>query len=324
MGKELSAPLLRTARLLDLVPYLHANQGISIKELSVEFGVTQTQIQSDLTTLWMCGLPGYTPLELIDLEFESGYVTIRNASTLAKPRKISFDEGLALLLGLQLLTERIPSDRLDLREDIDVLSERLSHNLGVPKTLRISSEIDPEISQQLIYALKSSSDVEISYHSLYSDKVSTRRISPQIMYEEDERSYVQAHCHLSNSLRIFRIDRILSCIALDKIDLGGHALDKTNLIERTSSQKNENNQIPYEIRVISATRDIAERFGIQSVLKEQGNQVGQLVQLQSFSEEWVERAVLATGADIELTRPAEIRREVYNRAKSLFNRYTSK
>jgi predicted DNA-binding transcriptional regulator YafY len=144
------------------------------------------------------------------------------------------------------------------------------------------------------------------------------------MYEEDERSYVQAHCHLSNSLRIFRIDRILSCIALDKINLGGHALDKTNLIERTSSQKNENNQIPYEIRVISATRDIAERFGIQSVLKEQGNQVGQLVQLQSFSEEWVERAVLATGADIELTRPAEIRREVYNRAKSLFNRYTSK
>ena len=324
MGKELSAPLLRTARLLDLVPYLHANQGISIKELSVEFGVTQTQIQSDLTTLWMCGLPGYTPLELIDLEFESGYVTIRNASTLAKPRKISFDEGLALLLGLQLLTERIPSDRLDLREDIDVLSERLSHNLGVPKTLRISSEIDPEISQQLIYALKSSSDVEISYHSLYSDNVSTRRISPQILYEEDERSYVQAHCHLSNSLRIFRIDRILSCLVTDKVDVGEHEIDTTNLIELTPSQKTDKNQISYEIRVISATRDIAERFGIQSVLKEQGNQAAQLVQLQSFSEEWVERAVLATGADIELTRPADIRQEVYNRAKSLLNRYTSK
>ena len=324
MGKELSAPLLRTARLLDLVPYLHANQGISIKELSVEFGVTQTQIQSDLTTLWMCGLPGYTPLELIDLEFESGYVTIRNASTLAKPRKISFDEGLALLLGLQLLTERIPSDRLDLREDIDVLSERLSHNLGVPKTLRISSEIDPEISQQLIYALKSSSDVEISYHSLYSDNVSTRRISPQILYEEDERSYVQAHCHLSNSLRIFRIDRILSCLVTDKVDVGEHEINTTNLIELTPSQKTDKNQISYEIRVISATRDIAERFGIQSVLKEQGNQAAQLVQLQSFSEEWVERAVLATGADIELTGPAEIRKDVYNRAKSLLNRYTSK
>jgi predicted DNA-binding transcriptional regulator YafY len=49
-----------------------------------------------------------------------------------------------------------------------------------------------------------------------------------------------------------------------------------------------------------------------------------LVQLQSFSEEWVERAVLATGADIELTGPADIRKEVYNRAKSLLKRYTSK
>jgi len=88
MVKDLSAPLLRTARLLDLVPYLHANQGISLDELAEDFGVSTSQIQSDLTTLWMCGLPGYTPLELMDLEFDSGFVTIRNAKTLSRPRTL--------------------------------------------------------------------------------------------------------------------------------------------------------------------------------------------------------------------------------------------
>ena len=85
MGKKFSAPLERTARLLDLVPYISSHQGISVKELASVFEVTQPQMINDLTTLWMCGLPGYTPLELMDLDFDSGFVTISNAPTLSKP-----------------------------------------------------------------------------------------------------------------------------------------------------------------------------------------------------------------------------------------------
>ena len=107
MVKKISAPLERTARLLDLVPYINSHQGISLKELANVFGVTQAQMTSDLTTLWMCGLPGYTPLELMDLDFESGFVTIHNAETLSKPRSITFDEGVALVLGLDLLRSTI-------------------------------------------------------------------------------------------------------------------------------------------------------------------------------------------------------------------------
>ena len=107
MSKNVSAPLLRTARLLDLVPYLNTHQGIALNELAAHFDVTTAQMSADLTTLWMCGLPGYTPLELMDLEFESGYVTIRNAATLSKPRSITFQEGVALLLGLDLIASSL-------------------------------------------------------------------------------------------------------------------------------------------------------------------------------------------------------------------------
>ena len=96
MVRKISAPLERTARLLDLVPYISSHQGISLIELAKTFKVDQGQMTNDLTTLWMCGLPGYTPLELMDLDFESGFVTIHNAETLAKPRSISFDEGVPL------------------------------------------------------------------------------------------------------------------------------------------------------------------------------------------------------------------------------------
>ena len=66
------------ARLLDLVPFLSTHSHISLKELAHEFGISEKAMASELTALSMCGLPGYTPYELIEIFFESGFVTINN------------------------------------------------------------------------------------------------------------------------------------------------------------------------------------------------------------------------------------------------------
>ena len=63
----------RTSRALDLVPYLLEHQGISITELAEVFGVSENQINEDLILIHMCGLPGYTPLELIDMYYVVKY-----------------------------------------------------------------------------------------------------------------------------------------------------------------------------------------------------------------------------------------------------------
>ena len=139
MSKNISAPLLRTARLLDLVPFLNTHQGIALKDLAQHFDVSQAQMSADLTTLWMCGLPGYTPLELMDLEFDSGFVSIRNASTLSKPRTITFQEGVALLLGLDLIASSLPDDRQDLLEETEILRGRLAKIVGVPIKLSVAT-----------------------------------------------------------------------------------------------------------------------------------------------------------------------------------------
>ena len=102
MAKSSTSPLEQTARLLDLVPFLLSHQGISLAELAKHFKVESDVIIDDLNTLWMCGLPGYTPLELIDLAFDSGYVTIRNAAPLAYVRTFSSTEIVSLALGLDL------------------------------------------------------------------------------------------------------------------------------------------------------------------------------------------------------------------------------
>ena len=93
----------RTARALDLVPYLLEHQGISVAELAQVFGVSEKQINSDLILIHMCGLPGYTPLELIEMYYEDGYVTVSDPQSLNKPRKMNRTEITSLLVSLDLL-----------------------------------------------------------------------------------------------------------------------------------------------------------------------------------------------------------------------------
>ena len=55
-------PQNQVERLLDLVPYLTSKPGVSLEEIATDFQTSKSNVIDDLNTLWMCGLPGYTPL----------------------------------------------------------------------------------------------------------------------------------------------------------------------------------------------------------------------------------------------------------------------
>jgi proteasome accessory factor C len=302
MVKKFSAPLERTARLLDLVPYINSHQGISLKELAQVFKVTQAQMTNDLTTLWMCGLPGYTPLELMDLDFESGFVTIHNAETLSKPRSISFDEGVALVLGLDLLRSTISLDRSDLLTKIDDLSRRLSDLLNLPSALSASSDVNQDVSAAILEAIRNRSGLEIVYHSLYRDETSTRTIFPIEIVESDGHRYLSSFCHTTSDFRQFRIDRIQS------------AKMKTvaQEIPKISSQASGYTST---IKVLAANRQIAERF------KQSELSVNSEFNFESFSMQWIQRSIMASGGSVSLRAPAEIRKSISVMAQSMLDRY---
>ena len=305
MVKKFSAPLERTARLLDLVPYISSHQGISLAELAKVFNVDQGQMTSDLTTLWMCGLPGYTPLELMDLNFESGFVTIHNAETLSKPRSITFDEGVALVLGLDLLRSAISPERVDLLERIDLLSQRLAGLINLPSALSATSVVNQDVSGAITAALKSRMGLEISYHSLYRDELSTRSIFPIEIVKTDSHLYLSSYCHTASDFRQFRIDRI-----------------QTATVQAVQQEipKSPIQQSSYTctIKVLTPTREIAERF-IQSELH-----VNTEFNCQTYSTQWIERSIMASGRAVCLQSPPDIRKSIAVMAQTMLDRYKAR
>jgi proteasome accessory factor C len=304
MPKATQTPLGRTARLLDLVPYLASHQGIELLTLAKEFDVSQSQMIADLTTLWMCGLPGYTPLELMELSFESGFVTIHNAETLAHPRSLSDEESIALLLGLDLVIESLPDDRKDLKEIALDLVARLSARSSLPAKLSAIPVIPGTTRSIIEKAVRDKSGVEIVYHSSYSDTITRRTVLPIELRMENGSEYLWGVCQKASALRSFRIDRIQSVAVttVEKIPTGA---------------VQDNHKIEYTILAHSREREVMERFALKP------DALGGAIKTSSFSREWIRRSILASSGSVELVAPSEIRSDIHGAAQSLLDHYAS-
>jgi proteasome accessory factor C len=302
MPRKSQSPLDKAARLLDLVPYIHAHQGIALEALAKTFGVTEKELTEDLTTLWMCGLPGYTPLELMDLSFDSGYVSIRNAATLEKPRSITLEEAVALILGLDLIFSVIPTDRQDLISLTQSLRERILHIVNLPPSISVTPHLQPQIQVAISAALADNSGLVIEYHSLYRDELSSRTILPIELQQEQGHSYLHAYCYSANDFRFFRVDRITKA-------------EKTKVERPKDLVPHEIPKVPFRAQVLRSSRETAERFGLRDI------SVGEEFASSSYSTEWIERAFLASGDSLKLIAPSQMRESLAKRAQSILDRY---
>ena len=300
-----SAGLDDAARLLDLVPFLLSHQGISIADLAKQFFVTPEEITSDLTTLWMCGLPGYTAYELIDLSFDSGFVTISNAQTLNRPRALQRNEALALLLGLETLLEEIDSSNTILSSSIIGLIEKVSAKVGESAALRVKAG-SPAASAhraKISEAMDSRALLKISYHSSAHDEVSDRIVEPLEFSSLNDMEYLEAFCQSSNGFRTFRMDRIISAQIHQGVEMP----------PKIDSTMTEPSTIAFSLRVLDRARDVFERFSLSSIIQLSLDSSNEMP-AQSFSAEWTLREVMSLGGAAAISSPESLRSEVRERA----------
>ena len=289
MPKSTTTPLEQTARLLDLVPFLLSHQGISLSDLAKHFDIEAEVMLDDLNTLWMCGLPGYTPLELIDLAFDSGYVTIRNAASLAYIRTMSSSEIVALTLGLDLLREDSLELGIEQRERIDALSTKLREQIGV----HISIAASPTTSHRSVVSTSIARrvPVDLTYYSTNSDEETKRIVTAYDFFLENDVEYFQGYCHTSRGMRTFRVDRIVSVVLSDSEEV----------VPQAKVEKSESVRVGATVR--SLDRASAEAFGLDFA----DLRLGESVVLAAFSQEWLVRMIFAGAGSLVIEEPQEIR-----------------
>lgn len=303
----------RTSRALDLIPFVAANPGMTIQELAMKFESTPSQIFKDLEMLFMCGLPGYTHLELIDMELEEDYVAIRNPQNLDKPRKLSRTETASLTLGLDLLIPLIVEETL--KQKAVNLRARFTTLLGedAPPVASVIGGNEKYASQNdrvIALALSQQSSLEITYRSARTDEISTRIIFPVTTYLEREHLYTIAFCSKAGEERHFRHDRIISAKpAVATVGPLPH--------ERLKTQE--------DLSVIKVLLSPKARFFIEahgSVVDDvtpHGDEL--LVTFTIGDHDWLLRELLALPGSLKVVEPMEFAEEFERRLDAILQQY---
>lgn len=205
----------RLSRILLLLPYAIQNPGTTVGELSRRFDIPKDELMNDLNLVFLCGLPGYGPGDLIDVDLQGDRIYIRMADYFSAPLRLTPAEGLALYAGGEAIAA-LPG--MEQAASLRSALSKLARALGTHATeadragsIEVRFEASPgEHLRTIQSALSRRKQVEIEYLSRSRAEPTTRRVDPWGLIAATGRWYLVGLDHLSDEERMFRIDRIKS------------------------------------------------------------------------------------------------------------------
>lgn len=207
----------RLGRLLDMVPWLIQHPGVPIEEAADEFGVTREQIVEDLELLFVCGTPGYGHSELIDAEWDSGHIYLDNADDIAAPMRLSRDEAVTLMAGLQALGSTLVGSDVAERT-LDKIRAAAASTVEEPGG-RIALDLDDGSQHPAMATLREAfargRRVHLRYYVATRDESTERDVDIMRIVNLDSQWYVEGYCHRAEDVRLFRLDRIEASSVLE-------------------------------------------------------------------------------------------------------------
>ncbi|HJU52789.1 MAG TPA: WYL domain-containing protein [Acidimicrobiia bacterium] len=195
----------RLSRILAMIPWVIANPGSSVEEVCRRFGYTESDLAQDLNIVFVCGLPGYGPGDLMSAEIVDDEVVIDMAEYFADAPRLAPAEALALLAAGLAITASGQGGGV-LEDAVDKLSAVLLPEGS--EVIDIDLAAEPELVGRLKSAAAGNEVVAITYTSLSRDETTEREVEPWSVFSSLGNWYMMGYCRLALDQRVFRVDRI--------------------------------------------------------------------------------------------------------------------
>jgi proteasome accessory factor C len=293
----------RVTRVLDLVPFILENPGIEITALAKKFSVSEKQVLADLELIFMCGLPGYTPYELIDLAFEDGVVTVIDPQVLDKPRVFNEVEAVVLNLGLSIIKNAV-NDPIQVKS-IEDLQKKIGAKFSSIAEISFSTS-KPAFYDLVSDAISRNEGLNLRYNSISRDEVSDRVVIPKRVYLAQGNFYFIAIDTKSNQERHYRMDLILNCEILNSVSGNNPSIAD---VEES-----------FEFKLRTTNKYLTERYSDLFTGVSQKGDVYQAVGRMSNSQ-WLKRLVLSNAPDLQLIEPVFLKKEIGEQVRSTLGLY---
>lgn len=317
----------QVARLLALVPYVHAHDGVRVDEAAAALGVTPRQLIGDLKVLFMCGRPGGYPDDLIDVDLDAlqdpdgdGVIRVSNADYLARPLRLSPTEATALIVALRAVRHGSGDaggdvvDRTLAKLEAAAAAVPEGPQLDLADLSAADGPTDEQTRALLADAIERGRQVRLSYYVPTRDEESERVVDPHRLFERDGSSYLHGWCHRAGAVRVFRLDRIHEAAVL-----GTPVSSSPPPDEEGGWFSSDAGATPVVLRLAPQARWVPEYFGVadQRELDDGGLEVTMLV----ADPRWIQRLLLRLAPWAEVVSPPDIAGEFTELVRSTIGLY---
>jgi proteasome accessory factor C len=303
----------RLSRLLALVPYLSAHPGARVEHVAATFGIPESKLVDDLALLFVCGLPGHLPDDLIEASFEGGVIHVSNADTIATPLRLGVDEALALLVGLRTLagipgmqgvgpggTDAGGSDALE--RTIAKLERAAGDAAQLATHVAVDVESEESLLPEIRRALAEQRRLHLTYYVPGRDETTERDVDPMRLLLVEGRSYLEGWCRRAEGVRLFRLDRMVALAVLDEpAEVPPQAVSRD--VDDGLFQPSEADTL-VTVEVTPAGRWVADYYPCEAVAELPGG--GLRLRLRTPDVAWVGRLVLRLGGAGRVLDPPEL------------------
>jgi proteasome accessory factor C len=311
----------RLVRLLNMVPYFQANPRITLTEAAADLGVSTNQLERDLNQLWLCGLPGYYPGDLIDFEFSGDTVEVTFSAGIDRPLKLTSPEATGLLVALRALAD-IPGvvDPQAARSAIAKITAAAGaagHHTPVAHAVDEPAPVESRAAAAVRVAVHDKHALALDYYAASHDSLTSRIVDPIRVLLIGGHSYLEAWSREAEGVRLFRFDRIVDATELDERaaapELALQAPPDTSLFDGDPSLPSAT------LRLAPSATWMFEYYPIRE-LRELPDGSCEAVMTYA-SEDWMTRLVLGFGSAVQVLEPESLAQRVRNAATTALAAY---
>jgi proteasome accessory factor C len=307
-----------------MVPYFQANPKITYTEAASDLGVSVKQLREDLNQLWMCGLPGYGPGDLIDFEFSGDTIEVTFSAGIDHPLRLTSPEATGVLVALRALVDVPgmvdPEAARSAIAKIESAAGKASH--GVEHAAAAVDEpapVESEAATAVRTAVRDGRALAIEYYSASHDMLSSRVVDPIRVVLVADHSYLEAWCRSAEGVRLFRFDRIVDARVLDEASAppppAVQAGPDTSLFDADPA-------LPSATLLIDKSASWMFDYYPLRVIRELADGACEAAMTYA-SEQWMARFVLGFGSAVRVLEPQSLAERVRESAAAALSAYSS-
>ncbi len=301
----------RLVRILSMLPWVIANPGATAGGVCERFGYSsREELIADLNLVFVCGLPGYGPGDLMDAYVDEDEVVVDMADYFARSPRLAPAEALALLAsGMALLSSGQGSEAL--RRGVDKLQQALVPDAGDALVVDLAEE--PGLVATFRKAAAEGRVVRITYTSLAKDQTTERDVEPWSVFSTLGNWYLSAHCRVAGAERVFRLDRIRA--AAEGAGRFEPRLDPPPPVVRYTPSEDD---VRATIRLGPRAKWVADYYPVEIVADDDGVTT---IRFSASDPLVAARLLLRLGADAELLEGEETARVLADLRRRIVARY---